>query len=404
MQLGFITLNTQERSISNRVLQAIRDQQAIDELGIGRLRDAFSNTLFPGMSTLQRHAKYFAILPSLYYEVEKGSYNRIQDVRRKVIELEVKLTRQLINWAESSGDGDYATGITGHDVVEAAERDYTKYVKYDPSYIYWNGLVTYDIVKTSGNIYQILLERSKTRGPEKEEGDNGGQENVQLFSTSGEKYDFDNATELSMKLTVKEARFIRDKITSSKDSKDSMLAYILKMKSPVSPEYDNLGSLMGSAFEQKYGEVYRLSVIFSHFVQVLRCRMQMVFSKLKEQEETNREDAELFSDVFFQYRNELTRNNIEQILDYFYGRVTEHSLLEFCRKASLLLEKEKWEELDELLIHREKQVKGVKRSKLINHQRYTDYRFNTSGLTYRWELVYVMIKEIREGLGEWQEN
>lgn len=404
MQLGFLTLNTQERSISNRVLQAIRDQQAIDELGIGRLRDAFSNELFPGMSTLQRHAKYFAVLPSLYFEVEKGSYNRIQDVRRKVIEMEVKLTRQLINWAESSGDGNYATGITGHDVVEAAERDYTKYVKYDPSYIYWNGLVTYDIVKTSGNIYQILLERSKTSGPEKEEGDNGGQENVQLFSTSGEKYDFDNATELSMKLTAKEARFIRDKIASSKDSKDSMLAYILKMKSPVSPEYDNLGSLMGSAFEQKYGKVYRLSVIFSHFVQVLRCRMQMVFSKLKEQEETNREDAELFSDVFFQYRNELTRNNIEQILDYFYGRVTEHSLLEFCRKASLLLEKEKWEELDELLIHREKQVKGVKRSKLINHQRYTDYRFNTSGLTYRWELVYVMIKEIREGLGEWQEN
>ena len=404
MQLGFITLNTQERSISNRVLQAIRDQQAIDELGIGRLRDAFSNTLFPGMSTLQRHAKYFAVLPSLYYEVEKGSYNRIQDVRKRVIELEVKLTRQMMNWTESASDGSYVTGITGHDAIDAAERDYTKYVKYDPSYIYWNGMVTYDIVKASGNIYQILLERSKTRGPEKEEGDNGGQENVQLFSTSGEKYDFDNATELSMKLTVKEARFIRDKITSSKDSKDSMLAYILKMQSPVSPEYDNLGSLMGSAFEQKYGEVYRLSVIFSHFVQVLRCRMQMVFSKLKEQEETNREDAELFSDVFFRYRNELTRNNIEQILDYFYGRVTEYSLLEFCRKASLLLEKEKWEELDDLLIHREKQVKGAKRSKLINHQRYTDYRFNTSGLTYRWELVYVMIKEIREGLGEWQEN
>lgn len=404
MQLGFITLNTQERSISNRVLQAIRDQQAVDELGIGRLRDAFSNTLFPGMSTLQRHAKYFAVLPSLYYEVEKGTYNRVQDVRRRVIELEVKMTRQMMNWAESVSDRSYVTGITGHDAIDAAERDYTKYVKYDPSYIYWNGLVTYDMVKKIGSIYQILFERSKKRGPEKEEGDNGGIESLQLFSTSGEKYDFDNAAELSMKLTAKEARFIRDKITCSNDSKDSMLAYILKMKSPVCPEYDNLGVLMDTAFKQKYGEVYHLSVIFSHFVQVLRSRMQMLFSKLKEQEETNKEDTDLFIDVYHRYKEELTTQNIEQILNYFYGRVTEHSLLEFCRKASSLLEHGKLDELDVLLIHREKQVKGVKRSKLINHQRYTDYRFNTLGLTFRWELVYVMIKEIREGLGEWQEN
>ncbi|MBO5631008.1 MAG: hypothetical protein J5965_18220 [Aeriscardovia sp.] len=403
MQLGFITLNTQERSISNRVLQAIRDQQAIDELGIGRLRDAFSNTIFPGMSTLQRHAKYFAVLPSLYCEVERGTYNRVQDVRRKVIELEVKMTRQMMNWAESGSDRDYITGITGHDAIDAAERDYTKYVKYDPSYIYWNGMVIYDMVKTSGNIYQILFERSKTRGPEKEEGDIGGLENVQLFSTSGEKYDFENAAELSMKLTAKEARFIRDKITCSKGSKDSMLAYMLKMKSPVCQEYDNLGTLMDSAFEQRYGKVYQLSVIFSHFVLVLRARLQMLFSSLKGQE-TNKEDTEHFKDVYGCYKNELTYENIERILDYFYDRVTERSLLVFCREASSLLEHEKFKELDELLINREKQVKGVKRSKLINHQRYTDFRFNTLGLTYRWELVYVMIKEIREGLGEWQEN
>lgn len=406
MQLGFLTLNTQERSISNRVLQAIRDQQAIDELGIGRLRDAFSNTLFPGMSTLQRHAKYFAVLPSLYYEVEKGTYNRPQDVRKKIIELEVKLTRQLINWSDSTGDENYTTGITGHDVIEAAERDYTKYVKYDPTYIYWNGMVTYDMVKTPGNIYQILKERSNTRGPEKEEGDNEGQGVSQLFSTSGEKYNFDGKTPLSMKLTAKEAKFVRDKITCSKDSKDSMLAYMLKENSLISQEYDKLGDLMDNQFTINYGKVYRLSVVFSHFVQVLRCRVQMIFSNLKQQEEANKADIETFNKVYSQYKSELTAENIQQILDYFYGQVTEHSLINFCQGASSLLEKEKWEELDKLLINREKQVKGSKRSKLINYKspRYTDYRFNTSGLTYRWELVYVMIKEIREGLGQWQEN
>ena len=57
MQIGYITFNSEERQRVMKVLQLVRDQNAIDELGLGRLRDPYANEMLPGMSTLQRRAK-----------------------------------------------------------------------------------------------------------------------------------------------------------------------------------------------------------------------------------------------------------------------------------------------------------------------------------------------------------
>ena len=35
---------------------------AVDEIGIGLIRDAFANYFFPGTSTVQTRAKYFLIV------------------------------------------------------------------------------------------------------------------------------------------------------------------------------------------------------------------------------------------------------------------------------------------------------------------------------------------------------
>ena len=102
MELGYINFSNEEKNNLYKVIQSIREHHAIDELGIGRIRDAFSNEMFPGMSTLQNRAKSFAVLPALYYKAEKGHYNNVREVRRRVLDLEIKLTRQLMNGAETS--------------------------------------------------------------------------------------------------------------------------------------------------------------------------------------------------------------------------------------------------------------------------------------------------------------
>lgn len=119
MKLGFINFSTEEQLKMHQVMQAIQEHQAIDELGLGRIRDAFSNKLFPGISTLHNRAKYYAILPSLFWEAEKGTYKSANEVKAKVLNLEIKLTRQLLRGTEPANNW----GITGSSVIDAAEAE-----------------------------------------------------------------------------------------------------------------------------------------------------------------------------------------------------------------------------------------------------------------------------------------
>lgn len=119
MKLGFINFSTEEQLKMHQVMQAIQEHQAIDELGLGRIRDAFSNKLFPGISTLHNRAIYYAILPSLFWEAEKGTYKSANEVRAKVLNLEIKLTRQLLRGTEPANNW----GITGSSVIDAAEAE-----------------------------------------------------------------------------------------------------------------------------------------------------------------------------------------------------------------------------------------------------------------------------------------
>ena len=119
MKLGFINFSTEEQLKMHQVMQAIQEHQAIDELGLGRIRDAFSNKLFPGISTLHNRAKYYAILPSLFLEAEKGTYKSANEVKAKVLNLEIKLTRQLLRGTEPANNW----GITESSVIDAAEAE-----------------------------------------------------------------------------------------------------------------------------------------------------------------------------------------------------------------------------------------------------------------------------------------
>lgn len=159
MQIGYVTFNTEERQKVMKVLQMVRDQTAIDELGLGRIRDAFANEMFPGMSTLQRRAKYFAVLPSLYYEATKLKYRSVQEVHRQIIHWEIRLTEMLLNGAAE----DDRNGITGSSMLEQAKHDESKFVRYDPTYIYQTGLRMYGMIRSNANLERMIFSHLPTR-------------------------------------------------------------------------------------------------------------------------------------------------------------------------------------------------------------------------------------------------
>jgi hypothetical protein len=53
------------------VIELFGDRTTRDELGLGGVRDAFADQLFPGTSTIQTRAKYFLFIPWVYLLLER---------------------------------------------------------------------------------------------------------------------------------------------------------------------------------------------------------------------------------------------------------------------------------------------------------------------------------------------
>ncbi len=407
MDIGYINFSQEERNNIYKVIQTIRDHQAIDELGIGRIRDAFSNEMFPGMSTLQNRAKYFVLLTALYISAEHEKYKNVNEVQQRIIDLEIKLTRQLLNGTPDAAE---RWGITGSTVINQAEKHSSRYVKYDPSYIYWGGLVTFGMVKTDGNIYQLIFERSQKNHDKptrwrsnsnddfESQDDEGGTGDFQLCDTGGLKYDFDGRTPIPIQLTKEEALFIKRQIITSDASKDSVLAYILRNEDlPLVSNWLDLGELWRD-IPDNFLIAYTLSATFSRFTYLLRTFYNYIYDKKM----GNADEAEEILKHFVEYREEnlqiLTKQKIGEVIAYIDDRVDDYSVKNFCMNAAQYVESNNLDKLEDCIIKREKETKGAVRAKLTNWKKYVGQEHAEAGiLDFRWSLVYSMINEIRKG-------
>ena len=76
------------------VVDLFREQDTRDELGIGTVRDALADSLFPGISTIQTRAKYLLFIPWIYQALEAGR-TKSSDVARLARRHEIDLIYQL---------------------------------------------------------------------------------------------------------------------------------------------------------------------------------------------------------------------------------------------------------------------------------------------------------------------
>lgn len=114
------------------VLKLFTDKGTVDDLGLGTIRDAFSNLMFPGTSIIQTRARYFLFIPWAYRHFEKKSP---ENMAAKVDDFQ----RRLIDALKAGEDQE---GIIGR----VAGRS----VKNLPSAIYWSGLARYGIFTAEG--------------------------------------------------------------------------------------------------------------------------------------------------------------------------------------------------------------------------------------------------------------
>ena len=118
-----------------RVVALFHEEDARDELGLGTIRDAFANALFPGTSTIQTRLRYFLMIPWAYEKLERKrltSPKVVTEARR----LELSLIAPL-------KDSEDASGVIGAQAGESLQRL--------ASSVYWSGLRAWGILAFDGS-------------------------------------------------------------------------------------------------------------------------------------------------------------------------------------------------------------------------------------------------------------
>lgn len=160
---AWLDYSEHERRRMLDVIEQFREQETRDELGIGSVRDAFADLLFPGTGTVQTRARYFLFVPWMYLRLEghELSPGGAEEQGRRQ---ELELIEALISAGERKG-------VIG----ERARRG----LKRLPSNIYWQGLGLWGIRRFQGSQdqYHHLLDtdgsgwRTGRRNRRKEDGE-----------------------------------------------------------------------------------------------------------------------------------------------------------------------------------------------------------------------------------------
>lgn len=137
---GWMDQDDAQRAAMHELVKMFQDQGSVDELGIGPIRDAFSNAFFPGTSVLHTRVRYLLFMPWLVREATRRGHPQEQ-ARRELRSLEVRLIRSLIAGGED-------TGVIGN----RAQDD----LKTMPSQVYWPALQRYSVIRWDVSIDALI--------------------------------------------------------------------------------------------------------------------------------------------------------------------------------------------------------------------------------------------------------
>ena len=144
--IAWLDTSSEEQRRVRELITLFAQNESRDELGIGQIRDAFSNTLFPGTSVIQTRARYFLFVPWIYREGIRLGYNG-----QRLKAWADKRERKLIEALRDAGD---VEGLIGRLAGPA--------VKILPSTIYWSGLASYGILARDAAPDQLTVPAAGT--------------------------------------------------------------------------------------------------------------------------------------------------------------------------------------------------------------------------------------------------
>ncbi|WP_281283424.1 DUF6361 family protein [Modestobacter excelsi] len=200
--LRWLDFSAEEQRRTREMLRLFEEKESRDELGIGQVRDAFSDLLFPGTSVLLTRARYFLIIPWCgQYADSTAHYRR----GRQTLDM---VERKALVALKAAAPGE--PGIIGAYAGTA--------VKNLPSVLYKQALERYGIARPaveSGVLAEEGVGEHVTR-------DAPGQ---WVSSLPAAPSGFPDAIDGGVRLSREEARWLQDQITAA--TPDSYLTHVL---------------------------------------------------------------------------------------------------------------------------------------------------------------------------------
>jgi hypothetical protein len=203
--ISWLDASTEENSKMRELVKLFGTPETTDDLGMGQLRDAISNSLFPGTSVLHLGARYMLLVPWSYLTAHRRTRNP-DDLRKRSEESERQLIGRLKDLGEESFIG----------------RDAGRNVRQLPSAAYWSALRRYGIVNPETDrsaVAQLMCADT----PSPEEGENS----YYIWDPSLPKppAGFPESEENGLTLSHEEARWLQERILTT--CPGTMLAHVV---------------------------------------------------------------------------------------------------------------------------------------------------------------------------------
>lgn len=396
MQIGWVDFSGEDRQKVMDVMHLLRKKEAVDELGIGIVRDAFANYFFPGTSTIQTRAKYFFIVSYLLKEAGEGKYGKELNSIIHAVDEEERQCGILLLKSSPKEDG-----IIGKRVLPRG------WVIRKPSDIYWNGIRTYKLFTDDSLSIPEYLRISIKFSQQKErqgmdsrhnrlgdgsqdDADAGNEINGSFWNLPVYKKEW--RENLNIALSQEEAGFLKRRI--EKSVPDSLLAYLLSHHIDLHKYADFAALTEGIKNKTKpsLSSLMTLACSFNHLVYMSRVRYNVLLSQGKNKE-ANEEWAWIEPDC-----TRWARVDLAEVFEKLNLRRSD--TFTFLTALQRYFQQMNIAGADELIRKREIQLKGINRAKL-NQADTSDPSVWTGGrwLDYRFFDAERIINDIYQGEG-----
>ncbi len=211
--IGWVDFSSEHRERVKSVIDLLSTPGVIDELGIGVIRDSFSDSLFPGISTIQTRAKYFLTVPRIFKDYEKLPAN--QRRRRKLADYLNEHENLCMEAMVANHEDDPQGGIIGESFAKKQGE-----VQRKPSSVYWTGIRQFGLIQTNLSLQAFCRKFANpdrpmqdiVQGSDKSKGDDPDAGTADNETILGTAYEDDWIDSLTIPLSHEEATFLSRQI------------------------------------------------------------------------------------------------------------------------------------------------------------------------------------------------